>query len=110
MGYGSFEVIGEQIEVINDRAATEGPFAGFNYAQILMFYGQDPSVLNNFEDGKRSANGDLNENDTEEYVLTVNYRGWGRPPVHDYHRAYQLRSVRILRLRLHRRKRIRCRL
>lgn len=73
---GAFETVGEQVEVIYDRAAAAGPFAGLNYAQVLLLLGQDPSVANNFQDGKRSANEEQLENDTSEYVLTANYHGW----------------------------------
>lgn len=73
----SYDVSGEQIEIINDRAAQAGPFAGLNYSQILLLFGQDPSVANNFRDWKRSSNGDEFNNDTREYVLTMNYRSWG---------------------------------
>ena len=74
---GSFETIGEQVEVIYDRPAAAGPFAGLNYAQVLLLLGQDPSVANNFQDGKRSANEEHLETDTSEFVLTANYHGWG---------------------------------
>lgn len=73
---GSFDVDGEQIEIINDRAAVAGPFAGLTYADVLLLFGQDASVANNFEDGRRSANGDVNRNDSEAFVVTANYRGW----------------------------------
>jgi len=73
----SYEVSGEQLEIINDRAAQSGPFTGLNYSQILLLYGQDSSVANNFQDFKRSSNGDELKNDTQEYVLTMNYRNWG---------------------------------
>ena len=74
---GRYDTIGEQMEIINDRAAEAGPFTGLNYAQILQIFGQDPSVANNFQDFKRSSNGDDFSNDTEEFVLTLNYRHWG---------------------------------
>lgn len=73
----SYEVSGEQLEIINDRAAQSGPFTGLNYSQILLLFGQDSSVANNFQDFKRSSNGDELNNDTQEYVLTINYRNWG---------------------------------
>lgn len=73
----SYDVSGEQLEIINDRAAQAGPFTGLNYSQILLLFGQDASVANNFQDFKRSSNGDEFSNDTEEFVLTINYRNWG---------------------------------
>jgi hypothetical protein len=69
----SYDVSGEGSEIISDRAATAGPFTGLNYAQILILFGQDPSVANNYRDRKRTANGDELTNDTEEYVLTANF-------------------------------------
>lgn len=74
---GTFDVDGRQIEIIQDRVAQAGPFAGINYATILQIFGQDPSVANNFQDYNRSSNGDHSYNDTEEFVLTANYYGWG---------------------------------
>jgi len=71
--WGSYDVSGEGSEIINDRAATAGPFTGLNYSQILILFGQDPAVANNYRDRKRTANGDELTNDTEEYVLTANY-------------------------------------
>lgn len=68
-----YDVSGEGSEIINDRTATAGPFTGLNYAQILILFGQDPNVANNYRDRKRTANGDELTNDTEEYVLTANY-------------------------------------
>jgi len=69
----SYDVSGEGSEIISDRAAQAGPFIGMNYAQILILFGQDPVVANNYRDRKRTSNGDELKNDTEEYVLTANY-------------------------------------
>jgi iron complex outermembrane receptor protein len=74
---GTFDVDGRQIEVVQDRVAQGGPFAGLNYATILQIFGQDVSVANNFQDFQRSSNGDYSYNETEEFVLTANYYGWG---------------------------------
>jgi len=74
---GKFDVNGRQIEVVQDRIALGGPFAGLNYASILQIFGQDPSVANNFQDFNRSSNGDYSYNDTEEFVLTANFHGKG---------------------------------
>lgn len=69
----SFDVIGRQAEVISDNAAIAGPFAGFNYSQILASFGQDVSVFNIVQDYGRSANIDFSNNETNEVVLAVNY-------------------------------------
>ena len=72
---GSFDVVGRQIEIYTENPAAAGPFTGLTYAQVLGgVFGQDPSVLNNFQDYKRSSNGDFSENDTEEYLLSVDWQ------------------------------------
>lgn len=71
---GDFKVAGEQSEIIYDAPSLAGPFAGLTYAQILALFGQDSGVLNNFEDGNRSANGDENTSSSNDYVLTFNYQ------------------------------------
>lgn len=72
----TFDSIGRSVEIVQDRPAEFGPFAGLNYAQILQLFGQDPSVANNYLDYQRSSNGDSSDNEAQEYVLTVNYTGW----------------------------------
>ncbi|MFT5138821.1 MAG: iron complex outermembrane receptor protein [Rhodothermales bacterium] len=74
---GKFDVDGRQIEIIQDRIALGGPFAGINYATILQIFGQGPTVANNFQDYLRSSNGDYSYNQTDEAVLTANYHGKG---------------------------------
>ncbi len=69
---GEFDVDGRHIEVIGERPAAGGPFAGATYGQIL--YGgfmADPSVLNTTFDGRRSSNGDFSYNDTQTYVANL---------------------------------------
>lgn len=77
---GEFDINGRQME-ITDEAPNP---AGQTYAQILasgfvfptpiqLFPAQDPSVLNNAQDYKRSSNGDSSENNTENFTVTVNY-------------------------------------
>lgn len=73
----TFDSVGRNVEIVQDRPAQAGPFTGLDYAQILQLFGQDASVANNFQDYQRSSNGDSSDNDTDEYVLTVNYSGWG---------------------------------
>lgn len=65
-----FDVTGRHIEVINEFP---GP-SGLTYTQILVgLFGQDPSVLNNVQDGIRSANDDFSNNELETYVLTLDW-------------------------------------
>lgn len=71
--FSRFDVTGRQVEVIDEQPALFGPFTGFTYGQILTQFGQHPSVLNNTQDFKRSANGDTSDNDSQEFVLTANY-------------------------------------
>ena len=77
METSSFDVTGRSVEIVQDRTAVVGPFTGLNYAQILQLFGQDASVENNFQDYRRSSNGDSSDNDTREFVLTLEYRGLG---------------------------------
>jgi len=72
-----FDSVGRVLEIVADNPAPAGPFAGLNYAQILQLFGSDSSVAINFQDYQRSSNGDTSDNETEEYVLTARYRGWG---------------------------------
>lgn len=76
---GSFDVVGRQIEIYDEipvpgAPSPTNPFGGLTYSQILAALGQDPSVLNNFPDYKRSANGDFSDNSTEEYAFTVDWQ------------------------------------
>jgi len=70
----TFDVLGRNSEVIEDRTAVAGPFAGLNYSQILVSLGQDPSVLNTTQDYARSSNGDVSNNALDESVVTIDYR------------------------------------
>ena len=71
---GSFDKDGRSLEVMNERPAQAGPFAGRTYSQILAALGQPASVLNNELDYKRSGNDDTSRNDSDEYVLTLDWR------------------------------------
>lgn len=71
---GEFDVTGRQIEIAQELPAVAGPFTGLTYSQILAIFGQDPSVLNNTPDFIRSSNGDFSNNDTEEFVLQVDWK------------------------------------
>jgi outer membrane receptor protein involved in Fe transport len=73
---GTFDVTGLNVEIVEDRPSVFGYFIGFTYAQILQAFGGDASVANNFQDYRRSSRGDTNDNDTSEYVLSVDYSGW----------------------------------
>ncbi|HEX9707034.1 MAG TPA: TonB-dependent receptor [Steroidobacteraceae bacterium] len=71
---GEFDVVGRQIEIAQELPAAAGPFTGLTYSQILAVFGQDPSVLNNTANFVRSSNGDFSDNDTEEFVLQVDWQ------------------------------------
>ncbi len=69
----TFDVKGRQIEIINDEPSTNPLLGGLNYSEILVnSFGQDPSVLNNRQDFRRSSNGDRSDNDVENVTLNVN--------------------------------------
>lgn len=80
---GSFDVLGRQVEIVNDgkSTSTNPLFTGRTYAEILddtqvpgvLDIDSDDSVLNNFQDFKRSANGDSSINDTVNVTLTVDW-------------------------------------
>ncbi len=72
--FGEFDVVGRQIEITQELPAAAGPFTGATYSQILAALGQDPSVLNNTADYVRSSNGDFSDNDTEEFVLQIDWQ------------------------------------
>jgi outer membrane receptor protein involved in Fe transport len=76
---GSYDVVGRQIEITDElpvpgAPSATNPFGGLVYSQILAALGQDPSVLNNYPDYRRSSNGDFSNNDTDEYLLNVDWR------------------------------------
>jgi outer membrane receptor protein involved in Fe transport len=82
--YSDFDVMGRSIEILNERPAAAGPFAGRTYAQILVGgFGADRSVLNNVMDGNRSSNGDFSNNRQETYVGNIKVDIGG----------YELRSI-----------------
>lgn len=72
---GEFDVRGRNIEVVNEQPAPTGtPFAGLTYSQILAGgFGQDPSVLNTVQDGVRSANGDFSFNESQTFMLELDW-------------------------------------
>lgn len=79
---GRFDVTGRQAEIIDDSpSSSDNPlFAGRTHGQILnntsdpsglvININSDDSVLNNYQDFKRSSNGDFSKNNTEN--LTIN--------------------------------------
>ena len=71
---GKFDVVGRQIEIAQELPAAAGPFAGLTYSQILAAFGQNSSVLDNTADYVRSSNGDFSNNDTQEFVLQVDWQ------------------------------------
>lgn len=80
---GKFDVTGRQVEVVTDvpSNSTNPLFAGRTYAEILndtqipgvLNIDADESVLNNFQDYKRSSNGDYSHNDTRNLTLKADY-------------------------------------
>ena len=68
---GRFDVTGREIEILNEIPAEVGPFTGLRYSDILLLFGQDPSVANTSQDFARSANGDFSNNDSRELVLSI---------------------------------------
>ena len=72
---GEFDVTGRHIEIINELPAAGGPFTGLQYNQILSnVFMQDSSVSNVVQDEIRSSNGDDSHNESQSYVLTLD---WG---------------------------------
>jgi len=71
---GEFDVDGRHIEIVNEAPAAGGPFQGLQYNQILAgVFGADPSVTNVVRDDIRSSNGDFSYNESETYVLTLDW-------------------------------------
>jgi outer membrane receptor protein involved in Fe transport len=72
---GEFEVVGRHIEIVNEQIAIAGPFAGvFAYNEILTgVFGADSSVSNVVQDEVRSSNGDFSDNESENFVLTLDW-------------------------------------
>ena len=65
----SFDTIGRNIEIENAQAV-----GGLTYGQLLVnVFGQDPSVLNEVQDGIRSSNGDFSNNNMSVYQMTLNW-------------------------------------
>ncbi|HEY7753760.1 MAG TPA: TonB-dependent receptor [Steroidobacteraceae bacterium] len=72
---GEFDVTGRQIEIDQETPIPAGPFTGLTYAQVLVnVFGQSATVLNNTPDFVRSSNGDFSNNDSEEFVLQVDWQ------------------------------------
>lgn len=71
---GEFEVSGRHIEIVNEQAATAGPFTGLQYNQILSnVFMADSSVNNVVRDDIRSSNGDFSNNESALYALTFDW-------------------------------------
>ncbi|CAA0120252.1 Pesticin receptor [Zhongshania aliphaticivorans] len=69
---GKFDVLGRQVEIVNDQPSAL--LGGATYAQALVGnFGADPSVLNTTQDYKRSSNGDYSNNRTKNITLNVDY-------------------------------------
>ncbi|MEX1670651.1 TonB-dependent receptor [Zhongshania guokunii] len=69
---GKFDVLGRQVEIVNDQPSAL--LGGATYAQALNgSFGADSSVLNTKQDYKRSSNGDYSNNRTKNITLNVDY-------------------------------------
>jgi outer membrane receptor protein involved in Fe transport len=69
---GKFDVLGRQVEIVNDQPSAL--LGGATYSQALAgSFGADPSVLNTKQDYKRSSNGDYSNNRTKNITLNVDY-------------------------------------
>ena len=72
--HSNFDVVGRQIEVLNETPALDGLFAGLTYSQLLVgLFGAPTSTLNNTLDGQRSSNGDFSNSEMQTYVLNVDW-------------------------------------
>ena len=70
----TFDVTGRQLEIVEDRPAASGPFAGLTYGQILAgVFRQPAAVLDHTRDYRRGSSGDFSNNDTEDGVLTIDW-------------------------------------
>ncbi len=71
---GEFDVNGRNIEIVNEQPAVAGPFAGLQYNQILQaVFQQSPTVGNVVQDGIRSSNGDFSFNESETFMLELDW-------------------------------------
>jgi iron complex outermembrane recepter protein len=74
-----FDVVGRHIEIINESPALGGPFAGLQYNQILQYVQglqgltPDSTLGNVVQDEIRTSNGDYSYNDSDNFVLTLNW-------------------------------------
>ena len=68
-----FDVKGRNIEIINEQPSTHAAFTGALYNQILQIFGGDPSTGNVVQDEIRSSNGDFSNNETTNFVLTLDW-------------------------------------
>ncbi|MFZ2507643.1 MAG: TonB-dependent receptor [Steroidobacteraceae bacterium] len=75
--HGEFDVTGRQIEIDQetDSVSANPIFTGLTYAEILRFrFGQHESVLDATSNYERSSNGDFSNNETDEFVLQVDWQ------------------------------------
>jgi outer membrane receptor protein involved in Fe transport len=74
-----FDVTGRHIEIVNESPALGGPFTGLQYHQILQFVQglqgltPDSTLANVVQDEIRTSNGDFSFNDSDNFVLTLNW-------------------------------------
>ena len=77
---GEFDVTGRHIEIVNEAPVAAGlPFAGAQYHQILQTLqtlsggSPDPDLANVVQDEVRTSNGDFSNNESETFVLTLDW-------------------------------------
>lgn len=72
---GSFDIDGRQIEIIGDSGSLNpSPLLnGVSWSNYLIAQGADASTANVTVDGKRSANGDSSDNETQNITLKFDY-------------------------------------
>ncbi len=68
-----FDVTGRNIEIINEQPSIHPVFTGLFYNQILQIFGGDPSTGNVVQDEVRSSNGDFSNNESTNFVLTLDW-------------------------------------
>ncbi|MEH6581764.1 MAG: TonB-dependent receptor [Halioglobus sp.] len=72
---GEYDVVGRNIEIVDDFPSENPAFGGLNYSGIQVgVFGSDPTALNTEQDFDRTSNGDFSDNDTNNVTLTFD---WG---------------------------------
>lgn len=69
-----FDVVGRNGENFVSDPVAAGPFAGLTYGQILAnVFGQDPSVLDEVQDGRRAATDEFSNNELQTYMARFDW-------------------------------------